>query len=100
MKDHNYFVYIITNKNKTVLYIGVTSDLQKRIYEHENGLYEGFSKKYNCHYLIYFEHFQDINDAIKREKELKKWRRDKKETLINSFNKEWKFLNNDIYDTL
>nr|WP_321357953.1 GIY-YIG nuclease family protein [uncultured Draconibacterium sp.] len=78
MKDHNYFVYIVTNKNKTVLYIGVTGDLQNRIFEHENGSIPGFTKKYNCHYLIYYEHFQNINEAIDREKELKKWRRAKK----------------------
>jgi len=100
MKDHNYFVYIVTNKNKTVLYIGVTGDLQNRIFEHEKGLIDGFTKKYNCHYLIYYELFQDINDAIAREKELKKWRREKKEKLINEFNREWKFLNEKIYNAL
>jgi len=100
MRDHNYFIYIVTNKNKTVLYIGVTNDLQRRIYEHEQGLIPGFTKKYNCHYLIYYEHFQDINDAIEREKVLKKWRREKKEILINKFNLDWKFLNEDIYNSL
>lgn len=100
MKDHNYFIYMMTNKNKTVLYIGVTSDLQKRVYEHENGLAEGFTKKYNCHYLVYYEHFQHIEDAISREKELKKWRRQKKENLINVFNQEWRFLNTEIYGAL
>ncbi|MCG6187216.1 GIY-YIG nuclease family protein [Maribellus maritimus] len=98
MRDHNYFVYVVTNKNKTVLYIGVTNDLQRRIYEHENELLSGFTEKYNCHYLIYYEHFQDINDAISREKELKKWRREKKVKLIIEFNPEWKFLNAEIYD--
>ena len=72
---HNYYVYILTNKIKTVLYIGVTNDLQRRIYEHENSLISGFSKKYNCNYLIYYEHFQEIKEAIEREKEIKKWRR-------------------------
>lgn len=86
MKDHNYFIYIVTNKNKTVLYIGVTNDLQRRTLEHENGVLPGFSKKYNCHYLFYYEHFQNIDDAIEREKKLKKWRREKKENLINEFN--------------
>lgn len=98
MRDHNYFIYIVTNKNKTVLYLGVTNDLQRRIYEH--GLIPGFSKKYNCHFLIYYEHFQDINEAIEREKEIKKWRREKKEKLINKFNPEWRFMNEEIYDTL
>ncbi len=98
MKDHNYFIYIVTNKNKTVLYIGVTNDLQRRTFEHENGLIPGFTKKYNCHYLIYYEHLQQIEDAIAREKEIKKWRREKKENLINSFNPNWKFLNEEIYN--
>ena len=72
MRFHNYFVYIITNKHKNVLYIGVTNNLQHRIYEHENGLVLGFSKKYNCHYLLYYEHFQQIEHAIDCEKEIKK----------------------------
>ena len=71
MKDHNYFIYIMTNKNKTVLYIGVTGDFPNRIFEHENGIIPGFTKKYNCHYLVYYEHFQNINEAIDREKKLK-----------------------------
>uniref|UniRef100_UPI003217DA5B GIY-YIG nuclease family protein n=1 Tax=uncultured Draconibacterium sp. TaxID=1573823 RepID=UPI003217DA5B len=100
MRDYNYFVYVVTNKNKTVLYIGVTNDLQRRVYEHENGLLPGFTKKYNCHFLIYYEHFQNIDDAIAREKEIKKWRREKKENLINDINPDWKFLNSQIYDAL
>ena len=100
MRNHNYFVYIVTNINKTVLYIGVTNDLQRRVYEHENGIMPGFTKKYNCHFLIYYEHFQNIDDAISREKEIKKWRREKKEILINEFNPDWKSLNNEIYEAL
>jgi len=91
---HNYFVYILTNKNKTVLYIGVTNDIIKRLYEHKNSLNKNsFTKRYNVFYLIYFEHFENINDAIDREKEIKAWKRKKKEDLINSINPEWKFLN-------
>ncbi len=90
----------MTNKNKTVLYIGVTGNLQNRVYEHENGLIEGFTKKYNCHYLVYYEHFQHINDAISREKEIKKWRREKKENLINGFNPKRNFLNKEMYEAL
>ncbi|MFV0590163.1 MAG: GIY-YIG nuclease family protein [Draconibacterium sp.] len=71
MKDHNYFIYIVTNKNKTVLYIGVTNDLQRRTFEHENELIPGFSKKYNCRHLVYYEHFQQVEYAITREKEIK-----------------------------
>ena len=100
MKDHNYFVYILTNKNRTVLYIGVTNDLQRRVYEHENGLIPGFTKKYNCHFLIYFEHFQKIEDAIDREKQIKKWRREKKDSLINTTNPVWNFLNSQIAESL
>jgi len=100
MRDHNYFVYMVTNKNKTVLCIGVTNDLQRRLYEHESGLLSGFTKKYNCHFLIYYEHFQNIEDAITREKELKKWRREKKEKLINEFNSDWRFLNTEVYEAL
>lgn len=98
MRFHNYTVYIITNKNKTVLYTGVTNDLQRRIYEHENGLIPGFSKKNNCHYLLYFEYFENIKEAIDREKQIKKYRREKKEKLINSVNSEWDFLNKDIME--
>ena len=100
MQDHNYFVYILTNKNRTVLYIGVTNDLQRRVYEHENGLIPGFTKKYNCHFLIYFEHFQKIEDAIDREKQIKKWRREKKDNLINTTNPVWNFLNSQIAESL
>lgn len=96
--NHNYHVYIITNYNKTVLYTGVTNDLKRRIYEHHNGLFEGFTKKYKCHFLIYYEHFSNINYAIMREKQIKSWRREKKDRLISSFNPEWKFLNEDIYN--
>jgi len=93
---HNYFVYIMTNKFKNVLYIGVTNNLRKRVFEHQSGKLDGFSKKYNCHFLVYYEHFTNINHAFSREKELKKWRREKKDNLIFSFNQDWKFLNNDI----
>lgn len=100
MRDHNYYIYFVTNKNKSVLYIVVTNDLQRRIYELENGLIPGFTKKYNCHFLIYYEHFQNIKDAIEREKEIKKWRREKKENLINKSNSNWDFLNEKVNDSL
>jgi len=89
-KDH--YVYIMTNKNKTVLYIGMTSSLHDRVLNHQQGNYNGFSKKYNCQYLIYYEKFEYIGDAIKREKQLKGWRRDKKLTLIRSQNPALIFL--------
>lgn len=81
-----YYVYIITNTNDTVLYIGVTNNLQRRIYEHKNNLVEGFSKKYNLKKLIYFEETNDVNIAIEREKQLKNWKRKWKIDLIKSKN--------------
>jgi putative endonuclease len=94
MRDHNYFVYITTNPTRTVLYVGVTNDLSVRIQQHyENrGNKESFAGRYYCYNLIYYERFQYINDAIAREKEIKKWRREKKEVLINSMNPKWEFL--------
>ncbi len=88
-----HFVYIMTNRNKNVLYIGVTNNLKRRIIEHENGLDKGFSRKYNCNYLVYYEEFRSINIAIKREKELKGWRRSKKDALIQLKNPQLKYLN-------
>jgi len=88
-----HFVYIMTNRNKNVLYIGVTNNLKRRIIEHESGLDKGFSKKYNCYLLIYFEEYKSINKAIKREKEIKGWRRTKKDDLIKSKNPQLNFLN-------
>ncbi len=97
---HNYYIYITTNKNKTVLYIGVTNNLSARIQQHEQNAkpfsHKSFAGKYNSYYLLYFEHFEWIEQAIAREKELKGWRREKKEALINSVNPEWKFLNNSL----
>ncbi len=95
-RQYNFFVYIMANKHKNVLYIGVTNDLERRVYEHETGVNYGFTKKYNCHYLLYYEHFTNIEDAIDREKEIKKWRREKKDRLISEFNPEWRFLNKEI----
>ena len=87
----NYYVYILTNNSKT-LYIGVTDDLNRRLYEHRNKLIEGFTKKYNLTKLVYFETFNRIEDAIRREKQLKNWHRQWKINLIESINKEWKDL--------
>ena len=81
-----YWIYIITNANRTVLYIGVTNNLFRRCMEHKSGIIEGFTKKYNCHILLYYEEFQQIEDAIAREKELKGWSRSKKDTLIKEKN--------------
>ncbi len=72
------------------MYIGVTNNLVRRLYEHKNKLYDGFTKKYNLNKLVYFELFFDINEALKREKEIKKWRREKKNGLVESLNPGWK----------
>jgi putative endonuclease len=84
------FVYIMTNKNKTTLYIGVTNNLLRRVYEHKNHLMKNsFTDKYNLEYCIYYEEYEYFDLAILREKELKKWNRIKKEELINRVNPEW-----------
>ncbi|QQS35714.1 MAG: GIY-YIG nuclease family protein [Ignavibacteriales bacterium] len=92
MKNHNYYIYLLTNKNNSVLYTGMTNDLNRRVYEHKNKLVEGFTKKYNVDKLVYFEMTSDVNAAIRREKEIKKWRREKKNWLVLSMNPEWKDL--------
>ena len=85
-------MYIITNKNKTVLYTGVTNDLERRVGEHIAGLVKGFSKRYHLNRLLWFENYRDINCAIAREKEIKGWLRSKKVALINSLNPGWNNL--------
>ena len=90
------FVYIITNDRNTTLYIGVTSNIIQRIYQHKNKLIEGVSANYNLHKLIYFEQFNDMHNAILREKRLKKWNRDWKNQLINECNPCWV----DLYPSL
>ena len=83
---NNYYVYILSNKSNKVLYIGVTNDLQRRVYEHKNKLIEGFTSKYNVDKLLHYESTTDIKSAIEREKQLKSWSRAKKEELINKSN--------------
>ena len=86
MKIYIYYVYILTNKNNTVLYIGVTNDLVRRCHEHKSKLHKGFTEKYNVDKLVYYEVFDFIEDAIKREKQLKGYSRIKKDNLIDSVN--------------
>jgi putative endonuclease len=93
-----YFVYILTNKTNKVLYIGVTDNLVRRIYEHKSKLINGFTKKYNLTKLVYFEITNDVYQAIKREKQLKNWHRDWKLNLIQKFNPEWKDLSKEFLD--
>ena len=84
-----YFVYILSNWNDSVLYIGVTNNLPRRLYEHRNGLVEGFTKKYNVHKLVFYEVTNDVYSAISREKQLKNWNRNKKNVLISRMNPQW-----------
>ena len=91
-----FYVYILTNKYNRVLYTGITNDLRRRIYEHKNKLLNGFTKKYNTDKLIYFEDFTNVHFALRREKEIKGWIRNKKIELINSFNSDWKDLSENL----
>jgi putative endonuclease len=92
MSNAQYYVYILANKRNGTLYIGVTSDLVKRVYDHKNNVVEGFTKKYHVHKLVYYEITEDINGAIIREKRIKKWKRAWKIELIEKNNPEWKDL--------
>ena len=92
----NYFVYFLTNWNNKVLYIGVTSNLERRLYEHREKLIKGFTNKYNVQKLVYFEISNDIESAILREKQLKKWRREKKNKLVETLNPDWRDLSEDF----
>lgn len=96
---YNYFVYIVTNAMRTVLYIGVTNNLKVRLYQHKMDAKNEkahFAGKYNTFNLIYWERFENIEDAIKREKQLKGWSRKKKNALVDEFNSGWRFLNDEV----
>ena len=92
-----YYVYILSNWNNQVIYIGVTNNLERRIYEHKNKLIDGFTKEYNIDKLVYFEETTDVKAAIEREKQLKGWKREKKNILIKSLNPEWNDLSSSWY---
>ena len=92
MRIHIYYVYILTNTHHSVLYTGVTNDLERRCYEHRQKKIKGFTRKYNVDKLIYFERFDFIDLAIAREKQIKGYSRAKKIALVNQFNKDWKEL--------
>ena len=93
---NTYYIYIMSNTNNTTLYIGVTNDIERRVKEHKSGTLPGFTQKYNCVKLVYYEKYSDIEQAIEREKKLKKWRREKKEWLISTMNPELKDLAGDF----
>lgn len=88
VKEHSYFVYIVASRSRN-LYVGITGRLIPRIHEHRSGSYEGYSAKYRCNRLVYYERYQYVNSAIAREKQLKGWRRDKKLWLIERMNPAW-----------
>ena len=94
--SNKYYIYIMTNKANTVLYTGVTNDLNKRIYEHKNRLVEGFTKRYKLSKLVYYEICEDIQNAIFREKQIKNGSRKKKIDMINDVNNKWRDLYNDL----
>ena len=95
MLEKQYYVYILTNKSNT-LYTGITNDLYRRLYEHKNKLVEGFTKKYNITKLVYYDITEDIESAIRREKQLKNWHRDWKVKQITRFNSQWRDLTEDF----
>jgi putative endonuclease len=99
MNTHSYYVYLTTNSNRRVLYTGVTNDLEQRIIEHYSGRGKAasFTAKYQAFYLLFYERFTYINNALAREKEIKGWRRSKKLELIRAFNPEMKFLNEELF---
>jgi len=94
-REYNFYIYIMASPSGT-LYIGMTNNLIRRTIEHKEGKIEGFSKKYSCKKLIYYEHYQYVSDAISREKEIKKWRREKKQNLIKTLNPHWKDLSEEF----
>jgi len=96
MGTKQYYMYIMTNKTNTVLYTGITNNLNRRVYEHKQKLIWGFTKSYNVVKLVYYEVFGDCSSAIRREKQIKAGPRRKKEELINSINNDW----HDLYDDL
>ena len=94
--NKQYYVYILTNKSNEVLYIGVTNDLIRRVFEHKNKLVKGFTEKYNLTKLVFYETTNEIESAIMREKQLKNWHRQWKINLITEFNSRWEDLSDDL----
>jgi len=97
-RDYNFWVYIVTNRNHSVLYIGVTNSLSRRTWEHREGIGADFPAAYQCSKLIYYEHYSEISDAIARETQLKKWSRAKKVELISRLNPSWLDLGADVLE--
>ena len=100
IRKNTYYVYIVANKTRSVLYTGITNDLERRLYEHycQAGNENSFTGKYNCHDLLYYEEYINVKNAISREKQLKKWKRCWKDELITGCNPKWRSLNLDFFD--
>lgn len=96
-KEYNFYVYIMASASGT-LYVGFTNNLYRRAFEHKNGIADGFTKKYSCHKLVYYEHYQYVNQALNREKEIKKWSRSKKQELIKTINSHWNDLTIQLFN--
>lgn len=96
MNDDQYYVYLMTNKNNTVIYTGITNNLERRVYEHKNKLFKGFTSRYNVNKLVYYEITQNVNSAISREKQIKAGSRKKKIQLIEKDNCDW----NDLFEKI
>ena len=97
MKSDVYFVYILSNKWDTVLYVGMTNDLERRLWQHRNKVYQGFTSRYHVTKLVYFEVYQDAIEAIAREKQIKRWRREKKLSLIQETNPKFEDLTGRVF---
>ena len=98
LRQYSFYVYIMTNSSRRSLYTGMGSSLKVRVFQHKHHVFEGFSDKYNCTRLVYWESWDDVHKAIGREKQIKRWRRGKKVALIRAFNPQWKDLSDGWYD--
>ena len=98
MREYSYYVYLMANKTNSVIYTGMTNNLERRVYEHKHKLFQGFTSKYNVNKLVYFEEFDDVTQAIYREKQIKGWVRRKKVALIESKNPDWSDLSEDWFE--
>ena len=96
-REYDFWVYIMTNKLDSALYTGMTNDLTRRVGEHQSGEIPGFTADYRCHKLVYWEHYSEVEDAITREKQLKRWSRKKKVSLIESMNPRWVDLSEEMF---
>ena len=99
-REYDFWVYIMTNKVDSVLYIGMTNDLTRRVSEHQSGEIPGFTADYRCHKLVYCERYSNVDEAIEREKQLKRWSRKKKISLIESINPRWVDLSEEIFGNI